>query len=330
MATSNVLPIDTVDLAAVDVQGALGAALASTGFVQLINHGLPKDRQAAFREVSNRFFDADHSEKLRFVHPDAAANRGYRAKGSEALSYSLGEPSPPDLFESFNSGAEVPESERHQLRQPTPWPDELVPGFSDAAQAMIQAFVDLSHRLDGLLAEMLEAPWLSDHATSAPDMLASINYRPDPSGEEAVVSGQQRMGAHSDYTTFTLLDADPVRGLQIVGPAGDWVDVIPDEGGLLMNVGDVLAMLTNDAWPSTLHRVIPMARGAAPFRRSVAYFHYPDLDVEIATLPSFITDERPRHYEPVTIERHLLDKLVAPKTHEPSTGASTTAGRRTT
>jgi isopenicillin N synthase-like dioxygenase len=329
MASSHVLPIDTVDLASPDAHDALAEALASTGFVQLVNHGLDGGVRTAFREASNRFFDLEPERKIRYTHPDAAANRGYRARGSEALSYSLGEPSPPDLFESFNSGAEVDVHERHALRQPTPWPDDAVPGFSAAAAAMIDEFAALSHRLDGLLAGLLDTPWLAAPTTTAPDMLASINYRPDPFGEEAVVSGQQRMGAHSDYTTFTLLDADPVRGLQIVGPSGDWVDVVPDEGGLLMNVGDVLAILTNDVWPSTLHRVIPMASGAAPFRRSVAYFHYPDLDTEIATLPAFVSNERPTRYEPVTIEQHLLDKLVAPKTHEPSTAASTAAGRRT-
>jgi isopenicillin N synthase-like dioxygenase len=98
------------------------------------------------------------------------------------------------------------------------------------------------------------------------------------------------MGAHSDYTTYTLLLADPVPGLQIVGSDGSWIDVIPAAGNLLMNVGDLLAIWTNDAWPSTLHRVVPMALGAAERRRSVAWFHYPDPDVVVAPLPAFVGD----------------------------------------
>ena len=133
------------------------------------------------------------------------------------------------------------------------------------------------------------------------------------------------MGAHSDYTTFTILDADPVDGLEILSPDGSWVGVRPDPGALLMNVGDLLAMFTNDRWPSTLHRVVPMAAGAEPNRRSVVYFHYPDLDVEVAPLDNFITDAP--HYTSVTVEDHLLDKLVAPKVHEASTGVNTDAGR---
>ena len=45
-----------------------------------------------------------------------------------------------------------------------------------------------------------------------------VDYRPDPDGTESLREGQQRMGAHSDYTTYTLLLADPVPGLQILDP----------------------------------------------------------------------------------------------------------------
>ena len=141
------------------------------------------------------------------------------------------------------------------------------------------------------------------------------------------MAGQQRMGAHSDYTTFTILNADPVPGLQIVDGDGSWVDAIPEPGALLVNVGDVLAMYTNDFWPSTLHRVVPISEGSAPNRRSIAYFHYPNLEVEVSPLEQFVTDERPARYERVAVANHLLSKLVAPKVHQPTTGASTSAGR---
>jgi hypothetical protein len=41
-------------------------------------------------------------EKRRWIVPDPGANRGYSEMGQEALSYSLGLESPPDLFEAFN------------------------------------------------------------------------------------------------------------------------------------------------------------------------------------------------------------------------------------
>ena len=66
-----------------------------------------------------------------------------------------------------------------------------------------------------------------------------------------------RMGAHSDYGACTILLADPVPGLQIIGPDGGWHDVLPEPGTLLVNLGDLLAKWTNDRWRSTVHRVVP-------------------------------------------------------------------------
>ena len=171
-------------------------------------------------------------------------------------------------------------------------------------------------------------PDLAARSSQGPDMLACIDYRPEPDGTEPIRDGQQRMGAHSDYTTYTLLLADPVPGLQILDPDEAWVDVVPSAGNLLMNVGDLLAMWTNDAWPSTLHRVVPMSRGAAPRRRSMAWFHYPDPDVVVAPRPRFVGSEGPR-YPPVRVDDHVIGKLGAPKTGAAPTSSSTQAGRTT-
>ena len=325
METRDTMPIDTVDLDAQDADALFGDALMRTGFVQLANHGIDSEVRKRYRNACDVLFELPIEDKQRFVHADPEANRGYRSRGSEALSYSLGEESPPDLFESFNAAPD-PSGTPHRLLQPTPWPDELVPDFSASLTAMAAEFAGLARRLDTMVEALTGWQGLAEQSGSGPDTVAAINYRPDPDGAEAVLEGQQRMGAHSDYTSFTILDAEPVRGLQIVDSQGAWVDVIPDADAVLVNVGDLLAMATNDQWPSILHRVVPMAAGSAPFRRSVAYFHYPNLDVLVEPLPQFVESDAPR-YEAVRVEDHLLDKLVAPKVHKRSTSATTTAGR---
>ncbi len=318
--------IPVIDLKGPDVGALLDGALRATGFVQLVGHGLRPEAAAGLRDACDRFFALGDEEKARFVHPSPLANRGHRRKGAEALSYSLGAASPPDLFESFNCGADdrVDDS---PLFQATPWPDPAVPGFSAAAHTYLQEMERICGVLDRLLGERIGLD-LAALSTRGPDTMACIDYRPGADGHEPVQPGQQRMGAHSDYTSFTLLLADPVPGLQIVGPAGGWIDVVPEPGALLMNVGDVLAMATNDIWPSTLHRVVPMASGAAATRRSVAYFHYPDRDVAVSPLPWSIAErDGASRYAEVSVEAHLVGKLAAPKTATAATGASTAAGR---
>ena len=324
---SHPLPIDTVDVGSSTAAAELDRALRATGFVQLVGHGLDQQRRAAYLAATERFFALPSEVKAGYIHPDSAANRGYRSRGSEALAYSLGQETPPDLFESFNAAPEP--AELSPLLQATPWPDDVVPEFSAAALGYYAEMAALAGRLDRIIGEALDIDWLADRSGAGPDMMAAIRYTPGPDGIEETVDGQQRMGAHSDYSSFTVLDADPVPGLQIVGPDDAWVNVVPDEGALLMNVGDLLAVLTNDVWPSTLHRVVPMAAGAAPFRRSTGFFHYPNLDVRIATMDRFVTDDRPAGYDPLTVGDHLLDKIRAPKDKVKSAGTVTVAGRTT-
>jgi len=130
--------IETLGLGWPDAPKRLEAALSTSGFVQLTDHGIDAAVLAQMRLLADQFFAHDHDEKVRFVHDDPAANRGYRARGCEALSYSLGEASPPDLFESFNAAPD-PATE-HRLTQQTPWPDEIVPGFSDAVLETFREF----------------------------------------------------------------------------------------------------------------------------------------------------------------------------------------------
>ena len=317
--------IPVVDLADPHAGRALDTGLRELGFVRLRNHQLDTDTAANYRSVSDAFFALSSSEKLRYVHPNALANRGFRAKGSETLSYSLGKPTPPDLFESFNAGDPAVVIDAHPLVAATPWPDDLIPGFSKAAGSLANEFRSLCTHMESLIESV--TGFGSTGSGLRADMMACIDYRPDASGSEAVVDGQQRMGAHSDYTAFTLLLADPVPGLQIVTSNGEWIDVIPEPGELLFNVGDLLAIATNDVWPSTLHRVVPMAAGAAATRRSVAYFRYPPLSQVISPLPSFTSTELPARYDSVSVEEHLIGKLASPKLRQLPTSALTDDGR---
>ena len=100
--------IPLVDLSDGDCAQSLASALEASGFVELTGHGLGDELSAALRAAADQFFSLPPEVKGRFVHPDPLANRGFRARGSEALAYSLGESSPPDLFESFNTGSDSP------------------------------------------------------------------------------------------------------------------------------------------------------------------------------------------------------------------------------
>lgn len=319
--------INTVDLTDSDASDRLDDALRKDGFVQLVGHDLPAEASAGLWSGMDEFFALPTDIKARYVVDDASANRGYRERGSEALSYSLGEASPPDLFESFNSGHDA-RAGSDRLIQRTPWPAEA-PRFVAATNLYLSEMAALSARLDAIFGEIIGLPDLAEQSMDGPDTMACIRYE-RRSDEATPQPGQKRMGAHSDYTTFTILRADPVPGLEIltsgVDPAERWKSVIPDPGALLLNVGDLLAIWTDDAWPSTVHRVPLRGDGTDPaLRRSVAYFHYPNLDVTVEPLDAFRSPAT--RYSPVTVAQHLEARLIGPKQHAPSAGTSTVGNR---
>jgi len=119
------------------------------------------------------------------------------------------------------------------------------------------------------------------------------------------------MGEHTDYGIVTVLWADQVRGLQVLGTDGSWNDVSPADDALLINLGDVTGRWTNDRWMSTLHRVKPpIVDGTIERRRSAAFFLDGNIDALIETLPVTIDDEHPNLYTPVTVGEHLRAKLA--------------------
>jgi isopenicillin N synthase-like dioxygenase len=126
-----------------------------------------------------------------------------------------------------------------------------------------------------------------------------------------------------------MLYADPVPGLEILGPDGEWHGVVPLPGAYLVNLGDLLAEWTNDRWRSTLHRVAPppAGEGSSALRRSAAFFHDGNYDALVEVLATCCSDEDPPRYPPVLAGDHLMAKLTAPRTRVASTAADTTGER---
>ena len=315
------MTIQTVDLGQADAANQLDEALRATGFAKLAGHGVTGGPE--LWSVMDELFAQPTEVKLTWVSDEPLANRGYRARGSESLAYSLGQSDlPPDLFESFNVRHDD-RAGKEPLLAGSLWPSE-VPSFRPAVEAYLEEMAQLAYRLDELIGSLLGLPGLSTRSIAGPDAMACLRYQSN-SDERTPAPRQARMGAHSDYTSFTILNADPVAGLEVLLDTG-WMPVAPDPGTLLLNVGDLAAIWTNDVWPSTVHRVPLRGDGTdPPLRRSVAYFHYPNLDTLIEPLDAFAKGDP--HYKPVTVRDHLSAKLVGPKIGRQSEGAVTLGTR---
>ena len=155
----------------------------------------------------------------------------------------------------------------------------------------------------------LPADYFAAYTDHSLDVLRMNNYALPPGGIE-LDGDLTGMGEHTDYGIVTVLWADRVAGLQVLGTDGSWNEVLPEPGALLINLGDLTARWTNEVWRSTLHRVKPpVVDGRIERRRSAACFHDGNVDAVISTLPGIVGPGEVELYEPVTVAEHISAKL---------------------
>jgi isopenicillin N synthase-like dioxygenase len=99
---------------------------------------------------------------------------------------------------------------------------------------------------------------------------------------------------HQDVSCISFVLQDGVGGLEVVGPDGGWAPVEPVEGSIVVNIGEVVQVLTNDKFRSAMHRVV---RNPAAHRYSLVFFLNVHGDKWVEPLPQFATDvgEAPRY-----------------------------------
>ena len=111
------------------------------------------------------------------------------------------------------------------------------------------------------------------------------------------------LAAHTDSTLLTILHQSNTSGLQVFREwAGSWVMVPPILGGLVINIGDLLHILSNGLYPSVYHRAVV---NKARHRLSVAYLYGPASDVRIQPVPKLSDGDSPPLYRAVTWSEYL-------------------------
>ncbi|WP_007514258.1 isopenicillin N synthase family dioxygenase [Pseudofrankia sp. EUN1h] len=288
------------------VAAAVDRACRETGFLLLEGHGVPDAIMGAFVTRCDEFFALPVAEKLACVArkvPDGN-NIGYTAFGEEASAYAEDNRTPPDLFEAMSfsrSDADRAPFDHYRAWYPAnAWPPRPA-GWEWAYRAYETAMARLAGAVLGAmgLALGMGERWLVDLCLDAPlSTRANFYTRPADAGDP--LPGQLRRGEHTDFGVLTLLWTDGVPGLQI-RQGDEWRDVNPGPGQLVANIGDLLAMWTNDRWTSTLHRVLPPPANATgpAARRSVAYFvdAYPGTLIE--PVPTCVTADNPARFAPI-------------------------------
>jgi isopenicillin N synthase-like dioxygenase len=283
---------------------AIGEAFHQTGFVGVVNHGVPKAMIDRFFEEAREFFARPNDLKQNYEIPGLAGQRGYTSFGKEHAKQSA----VADLKEFYQIGQTVTD--------PTVatdhYPDNVAvveqPGFLESGLDLYRAFETAGGHLLRAIADHLglDEDYFDRHIDQGNSILRAIHYPPITQEPASAIRAEQ----HEDINLITLLVGASAGGLQLLNKQGQWLDIVPEADEIVVNVGDMLQRLTNDYLKSTTHRVVnPPRESWHQARISIPFFLHPRSEMDLSCLPDCVTEDNPLHYEPITAGEYLNERL---------------------
>jgi len=293
-------------------------ACETLGFLIVTGHGVGRSVIDGILDTSACFFEQPVYKRIAAMPPSPYIFRGYFPSEASALAASLDINTPGDLCEvycinRFDDRDEAIYSglshDREAFFAPNIWPKEI-PNFETAWRKYYASMEVLSNHMLTLMASALDLPheWFVPFCDKHTTNLVANYY---PSQIKQPLPNQLRRGAHTDYGSLTVLyQTHASGGLQVQSNRHQWLDVPYIEDSFVINIGDLLAMWTNDRWVSTMHRVVNPPRSAAKeSRQSLAFFHQPNFDAKIECIPSCKSGEKPPKYDVTSAGDWILAKL---------------------
>ncbi len=280
-ATSSVPVIDIAEIESDAALRAIDTACRDWGFFQVVGHGIDRAVTSGLFAAARDFFELPSDVKRRILRSE---DNPWGFYDQELTKNTL------DWKEVFDYG---PADGEHLPR----WPADQ-PEFEAAVLAFYGACESLAHRL-------LAA--ISTNLGMAPDFLAAdfkyrhtsflrLNYYPSLTGDRRQDQDQPfGVNQHSDAGALTLLLQDSQPGLEVCRD-NNWYLVDPVEGALVINIGDMVQVWSNDRYRAALHRVVTNTDHA---RFSAPFFFNPRWETDYAPLPSAVDADNPPRYRAI-------------------------------
>lgn len=152
----------------------------------------------------------------------------------------------------------------------------------------------------------LSESYFDEEIEEGNSILRAIHYPPITVEPESAIRAEQ----HEDINLITLLVGASAGGLQLFNKEDEWVDIMPEEDEIVINVGDMLQRLTNNYLKSTTHRVVnpPKEEWHLP-RLSIPFFLHPKGGMDLTCLEKCVDAAHPLAYEPITAGEYLDERL---------------------
>lgn len=288
MSTDDAIPtLDASRLHDPIMRRALDEACRDWGCFQLVRHGIEAGLLQALQREMRAFFALPIEVKRRV---ERTAENPWGFYDRELTKNTR------DWKQIFDCGPEGEDA------LPTPWLEER-PMLRPVLRAHAEACRQLASKLLGAIAACLDWPakdlmraFLPRHTS-----FLRLNYYPpcptpaQPVGVHTPAQGHLGVNHHTDAGALTLLLQDDQPGLEVFR-AQRWheVEVRPD--ALVVNLGDIVQVWSNDRYAAPVHRVrVDRSRP----RYSAPFFLNPAPETLYAPLPTTIDAQAPPRFRPI-------------------------------
>ncbi|GLJ58150.1 hypothetical protein SUGI_1421440 [Cryptomeria japonica] len=243
------------------IMAEIAKACESTGFFQLLNHGIEHELMDRVKKVCSEHYKLNREQSFNASLPVRLLSNALDSDNADKIENVDWE----DVIQI------------HEMQETNSWPSqpsdfkETIQEFRNKIFSLTEKLLEVISLNLGLEKEYLKEAFAGGEK---PFFGTKVSHYP-PCPRPDLIKG---IRAHTDAGGLILLyQDDQVSGLQVLDD-GTWVDVQPIPYAIVVDIGDQLEAITNGKYTSAWHRILPTKNGN---RFSVASFYNPSYNAKV-------------------------------------------------
>ncbi|KAL5811438.1 hypothetical protein ACOSQ3_028176 [Xanthoceras sorbifolium] len=288
-------PIDLLKLEGAEhdrVVEEITRAAETLGFFQVVNHGVPVNLLERLKDAAHSFFGQAPQKKAVYL------------KGaSPSPSVQYGTSFAPEKEKSLEWKDYISMIYTNDAEALQHWPKECKEESMEYLKTSLQMVRKLMEVLMGNLG--VKPDDMKIDALIGFKMV-NMNFYPTCPDPELTIG----VGRHSDMGALTVLLQDGIGGLYVkleediadVGRKGEWIEIPPIQGALVINIGDTLQIISNGKYKSAEHRA---ATTSTKSRVSIPIFTMPNPTEKIEPLPQLVERDGGARFRAVVFQDYM-------------------------